>query len=303
MTKLKIQWEEFNREIDNLNLEGQKLLDTSPRGTDDEQKLTNDYTLWREKIIDFFIRSFGENNLYSNEFKYANNTKFHIPGQASDSRFNLRELKQHLRNDMRYLDHNRNILRVSDLITKPSQIDLEIREKYTSEDILELILEKLYDLYDDHVYPILPILEGNGITLKKPREEFDYVRLLENNGYVQSNNIGRQADAQLTMQGKLYIEEKRKKTKPNYESISDDRETIELKFNELYKKLEELGFGQQIIFDELDELRELYPTLNKKNWGQLVKGKLVDLGISQIINGDTMKMVYEHFTNDFFRIP
>jgi hypothetical protein len=303
MTELKIKWEEFNREIDSLSKDGDSISNSNPRGKDEEEKFLDEYNSWREKVIEFFKKSFGEHNEYSREFKYAHKNKFHFQGQQNNSQFNLRELKQNLRNDIRYIDYNKNILKVSDLITKPSQIDLKLRENYTSEDILELILQKLYDLYDDNNYPILPILEGNGIKLKKRREEFEYVKLLENYGYVQSNNIGHQADAQLTINGKLYIEEKRKRTQPNYQSISDDKETIDLKLDELFKKLEELGFGQQIIFDELEELRDLYSTLDKKNWGELLKGKIVDLGISQVINADMMKLIYEHITNDILRIP
>lgn len=303
MTELKIKWAEFTEEINSLQDGGNNLLSSNPRGKGEEENFSNDYNLWREKVIGFFNKSFGQDNEYSREFKYANKNKFQFQGQKNNSQINLRELKQDLRNDIRYIDYNKKILSVSDLITSPSQVDLQLRANYTSEDILELILEKLYELYDDNTYAVLPILEGNGIKLKKRREEFDYVKLLENNGYVQSNNIGQVADAQLTMHGKLYFEEKRKTVKPNYQSISDDKETIELKLDELFKKLEKLGFGQQIIFDELDELRDLYSTLNKKNWGELLKGKIVDLGLSQVINADMMKLIYEHITNDILRIP
>ena len=303
MTELKIKWAEFTEEINPLQDSGSNLLGSNPRGKDEEENFSNDYNLWREKVIDFFNKSFGQNNEYSREFKYANKNKFQFQGQKNNSQINLRELKQDLRNDIRYIDYHKKILSVSDLITNPSQVDLQLRANYASKDILELILEKLYELYDDNTYAVLPILEGNGIKLKKRREEFDYIKLLENNGYVQSNNIGQVADAQLTMNGKLYIEEKRKTVKPNYQSISDNKETIELKLDELFKKLEELGFGQQIIFDELDELRDLYSSLNKKNWGELLKGKIVDLGLSQVINADMMKLIYEHITNDILRIP
>jgi len=305
MAELKVIWEKFIKGIDSLNKEGKDLSNSNPREKDEEEKLIKEYDLWREKIIDFFNNSFGKNNEYTREFKYAHKNKFHIQfeGQRKKPQINLREIKQNLRNDLYYIEYNKNLLKVCDLITKPSEIDLTLRENYTSEDILELILEKLYDLYDDNTYAILPILEGNGIKLKKRREEFDYVSMLEDHGYVQTSGIGQIADAQLTMAGKLYIEEKRKKTKPNYQLISDDIRIIESKFDELSEKLEKLGYGQRIIFDELDELRDLYSTLNKKNWGELVKGKILDLGLSQVINPDIMKLIYEHITNDILRIP
>jgi hypothetical protein len=303
MTELKIEWKDFLGEISSLEKEVDLLFSLNPRGKEEIQKFVADYNLWREKVIVFLDKSFGKNNIYSREFKYSNQNKFNFSGQQENTQINLREIKQDLKNDVLYLEYNRKILKVSDLITKPNKADLSQRENYTTEDILELILEKLYELYDDNVYAILPILEGNGIKLKRRREEFEYVRLLEDNGYVQSNNIGKQADAQLTVNGKLYIEDKRKRIEPDYNSISDDKESIYLKFEEISKKLQELGFGQEIIFNELDEMRELYPTLNKKNWGQLVKGKIVDLGLSQVINVDVMKMIYEHITNDILRIP
>ncbi len=303
MNDLKIEWQEFIEKTNSLEDNGNSLLNSNPRGNNEEESFTKDYNLWRESVIDFLNKSFGKNNEYSQEFKYSNKNKFQFQDKKNSNQINLRELKQDLRNDIRYINYNKNILSVSDLITNPSQVDLQLRENYTSEDILELILEKLYELYDDNTYAILPILEGNGIVLKKQREEFDYVKILEDSGYVQSNNISRRADAQLTIHGKLYIEEKRKTIRPNYESISDNKETIEQKFSELFKKLEELGFGQQIIFDELNELRDLYSLLNKKNWGELLKGKVVDLALSKIINTDVMKLIFEHITNDILRIP
>ena len=78
---------------------------------------------------------------------------------------------------------------------------------------------------------------------------------------------------------------------------------INKKIDELFIKLEKLGYGQQIIFDELEELKDLYLTLNKQNWAQLVKGKIIDLGLSQVISVDVMKIIYESITNDILRIP
>lgn len=303
MTELKTNWKLFLEEINYLEKEGLSLFDTSPRGSDEEEKFAADLNIWRTNVITFFDKSFDVNNIYSREFKHLHSNNFRIPGQQSPQKIRLSELKQRLGIDIQYLKYNKNILKVSDSITKPAECNLSQRGNYTTEDTLELILEKLYELYDDNTYPILPILEGNGVKLKRKREEFEYVELLEANGYVQSNNLGHQADAQLTVNGKLYIEEKRKRIEPNYNSISDDSDIINAKLDELTKKLNELGFGQEIIFNEIDELRKLYPTLNKKNWGQLVKGKIVDLGLSQVINADVMKMIYEHITDDILKIP
>ena len=303
MSELKIDWETFKTQMNSLESKGRELSKISPRNNEDTDKFVSEYKEWRTEVLGFLTLAFDSTNSYVLSFRAANSNKYNFPGNQTTYDNIVRERKQDLRNDLLNIEYIIKLLKVSDLIAKPNQIDLSIREKYTSEDILELILDKLYELYDDNIYPILPILEGNGIVLKKRREEFEYVKILENYGYVMSNNIGNRADAQLTVNGKIYIENKQKQTKPNYESISDDKESVDLKINALIEKLEKLGFGQEIIFNELEELKELYIHLNKKNWGELVKGKIIDLGLQQIINKDVMKMIYHSITNDILRIP
>lgn len=303
MSELKIEWEIFKNQMNSFENKGEELSKISTRSIEETNNFVTEYKEWRDKVVNFLISSLDSTNSYVQSFRIANSNKFNLHGNQTSFDNFAREQKQDLKNDLLYIQYITKILSVSDLIIKPNQIDLSIREKYTSEDILELILDKLYELYDNNIYPILPILEGNGIFLKKQREEFEYVKLLENFGYIISNNIARQADAQLTVNGKIYVENKLKQSKPNYESICDDKEIINSKIDDLMGKLEKLGFGQEIIYDELEELKELYIHLNKKNWGELVKGKIIDLGLQQIINEDIMKLIYNSITNDVLRIP
>lgn len=303
MSELKIEWEIFKNQMNSFGNKGEELSKISTRSIEETNNFVTEYKEWRDKVVNFLISSLDITNSYVQSFRIANSNKYNLHGNQTSFDNFAREQKQDLKNDLLYIQYITKLLSVSDLIIKPNQIDLSIREKYTSEDILELILDKLYELYDNNIYPILPILEGNGIILKKQREEFEYVKLLENFGYIISNNIARQADAQLTVNGKIYVENKLKQSKPNYESICDDKEIINSKIDDLMGKLEKLGFGQEIIYNELEELKELYIHLNKKNWGELVKGKIIDLGLQQIINEDIMKLIYNSITNDVLRIP
>lgn len=303
MSELKIEWEIFKNQMNSFGNKGEELSKISTRSIEETNNFVTEYKEWRDKVVNFLISSLDSTNSYVQSFRIANSNKYNLHGNQTSFDNFAREQKQDLKNDLLYIQYITKLLSVSDLIIKPNQIDLSIREKYTSEDILELILDKLYELYDNNIYPILPILEGNGIILKKQREEFEYVKLLENFGYIISNNIARQADAQLTVNGKIYVENKLKQSKPNYESICDDKEIINSKIDDLMGKLEKLGFGQEIIYNELEELKELYIHLDKKNWGELVKGKIIDLGLQQIINEDIMKLIYNSITNDVLRIP
>ncbi len=58
--------------------------------------------------------------------------------------------------------------------------------------------------------------------------------------------------------------------------------------NEMDEKIDKLAegilrneMGAEIIFDELQELKELVSVLNKKNWEQVLKGKLFDLAANK----------------------
>ena len=73
--------------------------------------------------------------------------------------------------------------------------------------------------------------------------------------------------------------------------------------DEILENLKKLGYGQEIIFDEIQELKELYGKLNKKNWGQVVKGKLVDLALAKLVENDTISYIYEKLTNHTLRLP
>tara|TARA_R110002050_G_scaffold275455_1_gene420209 strand:+ start:18947 stop:19522 length:576 start_codon:yes stop_codon:yes gene_type:complete len=88
----------------------------------------------------------------------------------------------------------------------------------------------------------------------------------------------------------------------NYDKISKSEIEINKKVDQILEALNKQGFGQEILFDELQELKELYTKLNKKNWGQILKGKLIDLTISQIINEEIAKNIFIELTNQIQKI-
>jgi hypothetical protein len=68
------------------------------------------------------------------------------------------------------------------------------------------------------------------------------------------------------------------------------------KLDELSKMLEKLGYGQEIIFKEIEELKELTEKLNKKNFGEIIKGKFLDLVIGGVINKEAAVKAIEFIT-------
>lgn len=301
MQQQNFNWESFKSTCNTSLEKGTTLFAMNPKNQIEFEEFSNEYKLWKTEVLDYLISTFSRDNYYVLNFR-PSISRFSISGQQKPIEQQIREKKEDLNSDIRYLKFILEMVGISDKYTKPQEIDLSIRQNYTSEEIIELLLQKLYDLYGDGIYPVIQILEGNGVTLKKRREEYEYVSTLEDYGYVTSSNITREADAQLTLTGKRYIEEKRKTTKPNYNSIADDSGEINSKIDELKKQLEKLGYGQEIIFEELEELKEYYTVLNKKSWAQLFKGKLFDLGASQVISWDVMKMMYESIVHDTLKL-
>jgi hypothetical protein len=60
-----------------------------------------------------------------------------------------------------------------------------------------------------------------------------------------------------------------KSQKSNYEKINENQFEFEKIINEIVAKVEKLGYGQQIIFEEIKELKDIYLHINKKNLGQI----------------------------------
>lgn len=79
------------------------------------------------------------------------------------------------------------------------------------------------------------------------------------------------------------------------------REEIDLynsNFENLKKQITKLEFGQEIIFNETDEIKLLISGLNKKNWKELIKGKFNDMIIGGIINIEMAELLIETITGE-----
>ena len=104
-------------------------------------------------------------------------------------------------------------------------------------------------------------------------------------------------EVKISIKGASYIERKNKTNNKKKSSIN-----LNTKIDKIIEKLNELGFGQEVIFNELEELRNLQTKLPKKTWGQLLKGKLLDLALSEIISRETATYIYENLTNEHFKL-
>ena len=298
-------WNEFQKEIRTLILAGNELAQKELATIRDDKSFDSvkiEIKNWGEKCYIYLSESFDDiEKEFANGFRQKQNEGFYIPGVQKNISQVIKDEFSELKSKTKTLDYYLRILSVSDAIIKHKETNIKLRSKYSTEDIIELLLDKLYDLYDNSYYSVDSVFEGNGITLSRYGEDRQIVNLLSDQGYVNTTKISI-VDAQLTLEGKLYVEEKRKKKKATYNNIGNSKEEVSKKIDELINRLNNLGLGQEILFDELQELKGLYEQLNKTNWGQLLKGKLIDLALIQVINKDTMKFVYEFITKDILSL-
>ncbi|HAI18303.1 MAG TPA: hypothetical protein DCM10_09920, partial [Xanthomarina gelatinilytica] len=207
---------------------------------------------------------------------------------------------QTIKDEINGLDYYLKILSISDAIVRADDIDLEERKNLDTESILDLILSKLYELYNDgKYYSIKWILEGNGLKLSGRSEDWDYGRMLEDRGLIETMN-GREVNAKLKLEGKYAIEQARKAQVPDYSKISDSDEELKELLKEILSEIKKSGYGQQIIFDEFDELRNDIPHLSKKSFGQLLKSKLGDLVAAKAFDKAIASDIFKQFTDQIF---
>ena len=293
---LKVKWIDFKNKIEEYEAEGEALVDKykSSRTEEDLESLKEEKQSWESEVIDYVKTSFEpEHTNFRYEFKAQRgyNTGFKL---GVDQR--IKNIIQALKDEINGLDYYLKMLFISDAIVRPDEINLNERQNLDTEGVLDLILSKLYDLYKDGKYHSIKwILEGNGVKLNHG-EDWDYGRMLENQGLIDSMN-GREVNAKLKLEGKYTIEQARKARVTDYTKISSSDEELKELIKGVLTEVEKLGIGQQIIFDEFDELRDDIPKLSKKSFGQLLKTKLYDLVTAKAFDKAIASDIFKQFTD------
>lgn len=297
---LKVKWTEFKSSLESFQSKGNALLEKykAARTEDLLNELKEEKQSWENDVISYVKASFDpEHTNFAYEFKAQQGYNFGMK-LGVDQR--VKNTIQTIKDEINGLDYYLKILSISDAIVRADDIDLEERKNLDTEGILDLILSKLYELYNDgKYYSIKWILEGNGLKLSGRSEDWDYGRMLEERGLIETMN-GREVNAKLKLEGKYAIEQVRKAQVPDYSKISDSDEELKELLKEILSEIKKSGYGQQIIFDEFDELRNDIPHLSKKSFGQLLKSKLGDLVAAKAFDKTLASDIFKQFTDQIF---
>lgn len=305
LVKLTMKWNDFSNKIEGLIIEGRKIYDKEKevKTEVDYQKIKEDVKKWVTTAHEFLKKSFNkENNEYENSFYYARYSRYDL-GNAKTLNQLIKEAFEDLGTKINDLWSTRRLLSVCESIIDSNEIKSKQRENYSIQDKASLLMSKLYELHDDLYYPIKDILIGNGIKFKSYDEDRELASLLEDNGFIQTTPSEDGLSAQLTISGAMHVEELRKVHNEDYNDITKSSDEINKKIDQIIQELHKQHLGQEIIYNELEELKDLYTKVSKKTWGQTLKGKLFDIGVSQALDKDVLQYIYEQLTNHQLRLP
>jgi hypothetical protein len=237
---------------------------------------------------------FRNDFLESKEFNLG--YKLPVDQEFKKSKNDLIERVSKLRNYLRLLD-------ISDAIINPELVKKEKRSIWKTQQKKNLLLQKLDKLNDGSYYDVTYILSANGITINNSQEPREIAKSLESNGYLKTMGSSGGLSASITIDGREYLETIDEEPKPRVdETNKPDMNVINQKLDEVIEWLKKNDMGNEIIFDELQEMKDAGEKLDIKNWKQLLKGKLFDLGADKAIGlgFDGIKEIFKIFTGEDF---
>jgi hypothetical protein len=88
------------------------------------------------------------------------------------------------------------------------------------------------------------------------------------------------------------------KTKDKFTAAEES--ALHSKLNYIIDKLDKLGLGQGIIYEEIESLKNHF-NLGKRNWFQLLKGKVIDIATEKVVERVILEEIWETLLSDGFK--
>ncbi|WP_400263092.1 hypothetical protein ACFX5U_08495 [Sphingobacterium sp. SG20118] len=169
---------------------------------------------------------------------------------------------------------------------------MEKRDRMSVSDKKDFILNKLNSLHSDDFFSIESIFDVNNIDCTYAEPDELAHDLCERGYAVRPDKYSIPDVIRITVKGAGYIERKNK-----LKQVRKYNDEISVKIDLVLSQLTKLGYGQEIVFNEINELKSLHTKLSKKSWSQLLKGKLIDLALDKALSIEIAKSVYEQLTD------
>ena len=297
LTVLTVPFDTFQPQIDSLLATGDGLLAEKPFSDQEYHAFKEKAADWSNQLQGLLDSSFSSRE-YSMEFRNAGRG-FYVPGPQRQKPVHelIKEEQQQLRKKVMNLRYYFKIWETCDLICGRT-IDLSLRKQFSVTKRLNFLLEKLYHLDDGAYFPMSLLFEGNGIPVRDANQMVDIGNELSGRGWVSVfGGAGPEVNVQITTAGSLYVEQNLLRYTEDYTQVPSDLAAVVEAINAIKEAVNVHSAGQQVLFEELEEMKELFTKMSKKSWGQLLKGKLVDIALDKIISIEAANFIWHSFTN------
>lgn len=134
-------------------------------------------------------------------------------------------------------------------------------------------------------------------TKKRQTTELNFLKEKERLNRSELNNI-RNINSELEKQQFVfqdYTIPENELTGNDYEYNLNELNDLHSRIDEVLTKLEKLGFGQEIIFDEIEELKSKSKKITKKDLKMMLIGKIVSFGAGKV-DSKTASEIFETIT-------
>lgn len=149
-----------------------------------------------------------------------------------------------------------------------------------------IVLNTLYERrFDGNLHDIEDLVDTSGYT-----EAYQIGKALQDEGLINAVISKDSVDVQITAYGIEFLEEAEEHDELEY--APQDRfneneiEVMKTKIDELTERIRAMEVGQQITYDdvmvEFQEMKALLTVLGKKNWIEILKGKMADAGLGTL---------------------
>lgn len=281
--------------MDRLCVKGAQFENEAVRSLVDLEDMEKRAEEWKQEARKLLRSSFSDSG-FVDQFDESDR-EMKIPGtQGRNTPIALHTEAKKIRDKMisriRTLRGYINLVSVCDLI-RGEALDLEFRKKFTIKQKKDFLLRKLSELDNGSYHGINILMTGNGVPIRDYNQVVEMGKSLEQEGYI--DTIGGSAAGifgKITLAGQQHIEEQLAAYSEDYSEGPDSVFELAEKINVIKETLDQQGVHHQVLFDEMEELKKLVSTMDKKNFGQLLKGKLVDLVLDKVISWETAAMIF-----------
>lgn len=297
-----ISFNEFEKGIQEKLDKGEELRNANLTSERDYSTFDHECRQWEDQTIEFLRKVFDSpDNRYVKILKNTRRPKKSQNPSVQELYGAWKQLLKFKVNALRYIYKS---IKVSDLIRTGDDELADKRKNLKAKEKKDLILKKLYEIKDMGDIEIKEIFDGNGIPYNTKGEIHEWARYLEDLRMIKLSETDESAEVQLSLDGQEYIEDlmdiKEEDTKSENQQ---DLKSLYKKIDEIIEKLEKLDVEHEVLFEEMEDLKYWASKMSNKNWKQLLKGKLIDIGVSFGIDKVELNGFYKYLTDEILKLP